>query len=138
MSTEDNKTLVRRFYEEGVHNPALFDELLAPTYVLHFPGSPPIAGIESAKQLMAAYTSAFPDLQLTTEDLVAEGDKVAIRNTWRGTHHGAFQGLPPTGKYVAFTGSDFFRFVGGKIAEQWADLDALGLMQQLGALPTMG
>jgi deazaflavin-dependent oxidoreductase (nitroreductase family)/steroid delta-isomerase-like uncharacterized protein len=138
MSTEDNKALVRRFYEEGVHNPALFDELLAPTYVLHLPGSPPIAGIEHAKQLMIDYTSGFPDLQLTTEDMVAEGDKVAIRNTWRGTHHGAFQGLPPTGKYVAFTGSDFFRFVGGKIAEQWADLDALGLMQQLGAIPAIG
>ena len=132
MSSEDNKALVRRFYEEGVHNPALFDELLAPTYVLHFPGSPPISGIEGAKQLMTAYTSAFPDLQLTTEDMVAEGDEVAIRNTWQGTHRGVFQGLPPTGKHVTFTGSDFFRFVGGKIAEQWADLDALGLMQQLG------
>src|SRR5919201_5355454 len=95
MSTEDNKALVRRFYGESVHNPALLDELLAPTYVLHLPGSPPIAGIEGAKQLMVAYTSAFPDLQLTTEDLVAEGDKVAIRNTWRGTHQGAFQGLLP-------------------------------------------
>jgi steroid delta-isomerase-like uncharacterized protein len=138
MSTEDNKEIVRRFYGEGVHNPAIFDELLAPTYVLHLPGSPPIAGIEQAKQLMVAYTSAFPDLQLTTEDVVAEGDKVAIRNTWRGTHHGAFQGLPSTGKHVMFTGSDFFRFVGGKIAEQWADLDALGLMQQLGGIPAMG
>ena len=138
MSTEDNKTLVRRFYEEGVHNPALFEELLAPTYALHFPGSPPITGIEQAKQLMAAYTSAFPDLQLTTEDMVAEGNKVAIRNTWRGTHQGAFQGLPPTGKHVTFTGTDVFHVVGGKIAEQWADLDALGLMQQLGGLPAMG
>jgi steroid delta-isomerase-like uncharacterized protein/deazaflavin-dependent oxidoreductase (nitroreductase family) len=138
MPTEDTKALVRRFYEEGVHNPALFDELLAPTYVLHLPGSPPIAGIEGAKQLMAAYTAAFPDLQLTTEDMLAEGDRVAIRNTWRGTHHGAFRGLPPTGKHVMFTGTDLFRFVGGKIAEQWADLDALGLMQQLGAIPPMG
>ena len=138
MSTEDNKALVRRFYEEGVHNPALFDELLAPTYVLHFPGSPPIAGIEPAKQLMVAYTSGFPDLQLTTEDLVAEGDRVAIRNTWRGTHQGTFQKLPPTGKHVTFTGTDIFRCVGGKIAEQWADLDALGLMQQLGGIPAMG
>jgi deazaflavin-dependent oxidoreductase (nitroreductase family) len=138
MSTEDNKAHVRRFYQEGVHNPALFDELLAPTYVLHLPGSPPIAGIEGAKQLMVAYTSGFPDLQLTTEDMVAEGDKVAIRNTWRGTHQGAFQGLPPTGKYVTFTGTDIFRFAGGKIAEQWADLDALGLMQQLGAIPAIG
>lgn len=138
MSTEDNKALVRRFYGEGVHNPTLFDDLLAPTYVLHLPGSPLISGIEPAKQLMAAYTSAFPDLQLTTEDIVAEGEKVAIRNTWRGTHQGVFQGLPPTGKHVTFTGSDIFRIVGGRIAEQWADLDALGLMQQLGAIPVMG
>jgi steroid delta-isomerase-like uncharacterized protein len=137
MSTEDNKTLVHRFYDEGVHNPALFDELLAPTYVLHLPGSPPISGIEQAKQLMVAYTSAFPDLQLSTEDMVAEGDMVAIRNTWRGTHQGAFQGLSPTGKHVTFSGSDFFRFVDGKIAEQWADLDSLGLMQQLGGIPAV-
>jgi len=138
MSTEANKALVRRFYAEGVHNPALFDELLAPTYVLHFPGRPPIAGIEGAKQLMVAYSTAFPDLQLTTEGMVAEGDKVAIRNTWRGTHQGVFQGLPATGKHVVFTGSDIFHIEGGKIAEQWADLDALGLMQQLGAIPPMG
>jgi steroid delta-isomerase-like uncharacterized protein len=138
MSTEENKALVRRFYGEAVHNTALFDELLATTYVLHLPGGPPIVGIEQAKQLMAAYTSAFPDLQLTTEDMVAEGDKVAIRNTWRGAHHGVFQGVPPTGKRVMFTGSDVFRCEEGKIAEQWADLDALGLMRQLGAIPARG
>ena len=138
MSTEENKALVRRFYGKGVRNPALFDELLAPSYVLHFPGSPPISGIEQAKQMMVAYTSAFPDLLLTTEDLLAEGDKVAIRNTWSGTHQGAFQGLPPTGKHVMFTGTDIFLCMDGKIAEQWADLDALGLMRQLGVIPAMG
>ena len=138
MSTEDNKALVRRFYGESVHNPALLDELLAPGYVLHLPGRPTMSGIEPAKQLMVAYTSGFPDLQLTTEDMVAEGDKVAIRNTWRGTHQGTFQGVSPTGKQVTFTGSDIFHFEDGKIAEQWADLDALGLMQQLGLIPAMG
>ncbi len=138
MSIEDNKDLVRRFYGESVHHPAFLDELLAPTYVLHLPGSPPITGIEPAKQLMVAYTTGFPDLQLTTEDIVAEGEKVAIRNTWRGTHQGVFQGIPPTGKRVTFTGSDIFRFESGKIAEQWADLDALGLMQQLGVIPANG
>ena len=97
MTTENNKALVRRFYGEGVHNPALFDELLASNYVLHLPGSPPIAGIEQAKQLMVAYTTAFPDLKLTTEDMVAEGDKVAIRNTWRGTHQGPFRVFPQLG-----------------------------------------
>jgi len=138
LSTEDNKALVRRFYAEGVHNPALFDELLAPSYVLHLPGSPqPITGIEQAKQLMIAYTTASPDLTMTTEDIVAEGDKVAIRNIWSGTHQGAFQGLPPTGKFVTFSGSNIYHIVGGKIAEQWADLDTLGLMQQLGAIPAM-
>lgn len=138
VSTGDNKALVRRFYAEAVHNPALLDELLASTYVLHLPGSAPLSGIEPAKQLMVAYTAAFPDLQLTTEDIVAEGDKVAIRNTWRGAHRGTFQGIAPTGKRVAFTGTDIFHIVGGRIAEQWADLDALGLMQQLGGIPAMG
>jgi predicted ester cyclase len=103
------------------------------------PGSPqPISGIEPAKQLMVAYTSAFPDLQTTTEDLFAEGDRVAIRNIWRGTHQGVFQGIPPTGSHVTFTSIDIYRFVGGKIAEQWAAIDTLGLMQQLGAIPAMG
>jgi steroid delta-isomerase-like uncharacterized protein len=138
MSIEDNKALVRRFYGESVHNPVLLDDLLAPSYVLHLPGRPTMSGIEPAKQLMVAYTSGFPDLQLTTEDMVAEGDKVAIRNTWRGTHQGTFQGVPPTGKHVTFTGSDIFHVEGGKIVEQWADLDALGLMQQLGLIPAMG
>ena len=134
MSTEDNKALVRRFYGESVHTPTFLDELLAPTYVLYLPGNPPISGIEPAKQLMVAYTTAFPDLQLTTEDLIAEGNIVAIRNTWHGTHQGTFQGLPPTGKRVMFTGSDFFRCIDGKITEQWAELDTLGLLRQLGAI----
>jgi steroid delta-isomerase-like uncharacterized protein len=138
MSIEDNKAVVRRFYGESVHNPALMDELLAPNYVLHLPGGPSISGIEPAKQLMIAYTTGFPDLQLTTEDLIGEGDRVAIRNTWHGTHQGIFQGIPATGKQVTFTGSDVFRLVDGKIAEQWADLDTLGLMQQLGVLPVLG
>ena len=138
MLTENNKAIVRRFYAEGVHNPAILDELLAPNYVLHLAGSPPISGVEQAKQLMIAYTIAFPDLQVETEDLIAEGDKVAIRNTWHGTQQGTFLGLPPTDKHVMFSGSDFFHCVDGKIAEQWADLDTLGLMHQLGAIPTMG
>jgi predicted ester cyclase len=138
MSIEENKALVRRFYQVGVHNPAIFDDLLAPTYVLHFPGSLPISGIDQAKHLMVAYTAAFPDLQLATEDVLAEADKVAIRNIWRGTHQGVFQGLPPTGKRVMFTGTDIFRCVGGKIAEQWADLDALGLVRQLGITSAQG
>ncbi len=62
MSIETNKALVRRFYAEGVHNPAFLDELLAPTYVLHFPGRQPVAGVEQAKMLMVEFTSAFPDL----------------------------------------------------------------------------
>lgn len=66
---------------------------------------------------------------------VAEGDKVAIRNVWSGAHQGVFQGALPTGRRVPFTGSATFRLVGGKIAEQWADLDALGPMRQLGAIP---
>ena len=78
---------------------------------------------------------AFPDLRLTVEDVVSDGEKVAARVTFRGTHRGEFQGIPPTGKKVAFSSMEFNRVVGGKVEEHWVELDLLGLMQQLGAVP---
>ena len=72
------------------------------------------------------------------EDLIAEGDKVAVRQTWRGTHTGNFQGIPPTGKPVTFTSLEVYRVTGGKLAEEWVELDMLGLLQQLGVIPPMG
>jgi predicted ester cyclase len=89
------------------------------------------------KNLFAIYFAAF-DIQDTPEFLIAEGDMVAIHDTYRAKHKGEFQGVPPTGKEATFTGIDIYRIVDGKIVEQWVEVDMLGLMQQLGFLPTPG
>jgi len=140
MSTEESKALVRREYEQGVNKKDfdVRDGALASNYVGHFPGVPPIQGIEAFRQFTSGFFTAFPDLQTTIEDLIAEGDKVAVRQTWRGTHTGNFLGIPPTGKQVAFTSTEFYRVADGKLAEEWIELDMLGLLQQLGAIPPMG
>jgi predicted ester cyclase len=78
---------------------------------------------------------AFPDLRLTVEDIFCEGDMVAARVAFRGTHRGEFQGIPPTGKEVAFSSIEIDRMVDGKVAEHWFEMDLLGLMGQLGAIP---
>lgn len=131
MLTKENKALLRRLFEEvwNQGNLAAVDELLAADYVLHDPAQL-IRGPEGFK----AYVSAFPDLHATIEDQIAEEDKVAMRFTVRATHKGAFQGLPPTGKQVILTGIDIQRIADGKVAENWVNLDALGLLQQLGVV----
>ena len=138
MSTEQNKAVVRRFVEEVInkHNLAKIDELFNTDYVNHTPGLPP--GREAEKQLNSVSFAAFPDARVTIEDLVAEGDKVAARVSYRGTPTGDFMGIPPTGKQFIVTGAGVFRVADGKIAEQWSNLDMLSLMQQLGAIPRMG
>ena len=103
----------------------------------HDPGRE-FRGSAALKQGIASLHAAFPDLHYTVEDMVAEGDKVAVHYTGRGTHHGEFQGIPATGKPMTYTGILIWRFVDGKIAEHWAAPDLLGLMQQLGAIPTRG
>jgi steroid delta-isomerase-like uncharacterized protein len=140
MSPEDNKALVRRFYDE-VHNKqnrAAIDDFIDPQMVDHAapPGTP--GGIEGVKQTIAMYLTAFPDHQVTVEDMIAEGDKVVARLTVRGTHQGAFLGIPPTGKHWTFTAIDISRIAGGKIVEHWNNYDALGLMHQLGVVPAPG
>ena len=140
MSTEENKALVRREYEQGV-NPKNFrvrDEVLADNFVAHFPGHAPIHGIEAFREFTSAFFTAFPDLKATIEDLVAEGDKVAVRQTWRGTHTSDFLRIPPTGRQVTFTSIEVYRVSGGKLAEEWVELDMLGLLQQLGVIPPSG
>lgn len=84
------------------------------------------------------FRTAFPDLYGTIEDLIAEGDKVVTRITYRGTHQGEFMGIPPTGRPVTMTFTGINRIAGGKIAEGWVNFDALGMMQQLGVIPTPG
>ena len=139
MSAEENKALVRRFYEQmDEDNVVIIDQLVAANYVGHVVGSEDIRGREGLKELAAAFHSAFPDLQRVIEDLIAEGDKVVGRFTARGIHKGEFMGIAPTNKQVTFTAIGIYQFDEGKLVEDWIEYDALGLLQQLGAIPPLG
>ena len=141
MQTEQNKALYRQFVEEVFNrgNTSAIDELVAPDFVEHEelpPGVP--SGREGVKQLSIMLRSAFPDLKATIDDILAEGDKVAARMTWRGTHKGEFMGIPPTGKSVSVGVIDVVRFTGDKFVEHWGLMDNASMMQQLGAVPAPG
>ena len=138
MSLEENKAIARRYGEEafGEGNLAVSDELLSPDYVHHVPGVAPDR--EGRKQLISMLHTAFPDTRLTVEDMVAEGNKVASRWTWVGTHKGKYMGIAPTGKQVTLTGISIHCIEGGKIVESWDEVDNLGMMQQLGVVPPPG
>jgi steroid delta-isomerase-like uncharacterized protein len=140
MMSEENKEKARRFIQESFNegNLSLVDELFASDYVLHDPASSEeeIRGPEGMKGFVQMYQSAFPDTDLTVEDQVAEGDDVVTRWRGRGTHQGELFGVPPSGNRVEVTGITVDRFSGGKFAESWTNYDALGLMQQIGAVPS--
>lgn len=137
MSPEENKALVRR-YVEAIHRGDIDEgeELLAPNFVFHMPGTPDPLSREAFRQLFLGLLTAFPDLAITNEDLIAEGDKVVGRWITRGTHQGNLWGIPPTGKQVTITSMDINRIADGRIAERWHEYDALGMMQQIGVVPT--
>ena len=141
MSTEQNKALFRRFVDEVFNhgNMSLVDELVAPDFVEHEelpPGIP--QDREGAKQLTTMLRSAFPDFKATIHDIIAEGDKVAVRMTWSGTQQGEFMGIPPTGKSVSIGVFDIVRVAGGKLVDHWGQMDNMGMMQQLGVVPAPG
>ena len=133
MSTEENKALVCCVFEElDKKNFDLLDELCAPDFAGHFPGTPQPITLEELKQVAASEYAAFPDYYHTIEDIIAEGDKVAVRLTNRGTHTGEFMGIPPTGKKIEYGALFFGRVTNGKVAEVWVVEDNLGMMQQIG------
>jgi steroid delta-isomerase-like uncharacterized protein len=137
VSAEDNKAVVRRwietFNERDLQGEA---NLLAAGYVAHVPAAPgPLEGLEAWREFTAPFAEAFPDLRLTVQDIMAEDDLVAARVVFRGTHRGEFQGVPPTDKEVNFTSMEFNRVVEGKVEEHWVEIDLLGLIGQLGAIP---
>jgi len=141
--SEDNKAILRRINDEvfSQGNLDLVDELFSPNYVLHDPGIPggELRGTESFKQQwVSMFRTAFPDLQLSVEDQVAEGDKVVTRYTGRGTHQGELMGIPPTNNEAVVSGIIVSRVSGGRIEEEWNSFDALGMMQQLGVIPPPG
>ena len=140
MSAENNKSLMRRYFEEVWQkgNPAAVDHFLAPTYQRYLsPKAAPLT-LDGQRQRLDGFRAAFPDIQLTIEDMVAEGDRIAFRSTMRGTHQGVFLGIPPTGKYVTVTLIDIVRIENGKIVEQWGGPDLFDLLKQLGAIVSTG
>jgi steroid delta-isomerase-like uncharacterized protein len=137
-SEKRNKEVTRRFSAEvwGEGNAALADELIAPDLVEHTPFPAPTPGLAGHKQVLAMFRAAFPDLKVTVEDVIAEGDWTMLRWSGSGTHTGQLMNIPPTGKSVRITGMDILKLDNGKIKERWAEIDALGLMQQLGVIPS--
>ena len=135
MDTNQNKAVYRRYIQELFNEGRLdrLDELLSPSYVYHDapPGTPP--GREAIRQVVSMFRAAFPDLTITIEDQVAEGDMVCSRTVTRGTHRGTLFGIPATGNVVAMRGMTFVRIVDGRVAESWVNNDVMGLMSQLGA-----
>ena len=139
--SEENKRLYRKFVDEVVNkkNLAMIDEMIGPDYVEHDempPGTPP--GAEGLKQMMGMFLSGFPDLQTTTEDVIAEGDRVMGRHTTTGTHNSDFMGIPATGKRISIGEIHIVRIVNGKAVEHWGQVDMMGMMQQLGVIPAPG
>lgn len=135
--SEQYKVAARRWMEKGFNAQNLdeFDRYFSPTLVNHElpPNMPP--GREGTKMLASMFFSAYPNIQVTIEDLVAEGDKLVARWSARGTHQGELMGIPPTGKEVTITGIAIDRFEDGKSVEHWEIFDQLGMMQQLGVVP---
>ena len=139
MSAEEHKTIVRRWVELwNTKNVDAVTEFIAADYVRHDPNNPDIRGAAAETQFVTMVLTAFPDLHITIDQLVAEGDTVVGRFTFRGTQRGVFSGIPPTQKQITFTATETFRIHGGKIAEQWVSMDALGMLQQLGVIPAPG
>jgi predicted ester cyclase len=140
VSTEENKALVRRFVDEvqSKGNTDLIDEICSAEFVNHStpPGLPPDR--EGIKIVTAMFRAAFPDSYFTVEDMMAEGDKVATRKTFHGTHEGEFMGIPPTGRRVSMGLIDIVRIVDGRVVEHWSMGDNLGMMQQLGGTAQQG
>ena len=140
MSAEKNKTIARRFFEDGFNKGrlAVADEFISPQFVNHDPAMPGLpVGIEGFRKLVTTYCAAFPDIYTTIEDMIAEGNRVAVHWRAHGRQTGTLMGIPPTGKQATVTGISIFRLTGDLIVEAWTNWDTLGLLQQLGVVPAM-
>ena len=145
MPEEDLKAYIRRLLEEIWNNHDMdavmdaADRFLAPDLVEHRSfGEAPSEGREGAKKVFRMFHTAFPDMHVEPQDMVAEGEKIVLRWTGTATHQGPFFGIPPTGRQVRVSGIDVYRVRDGKVTDQWPNMDLLGLMQQLGAVPSHG
>jgi len=138
MNVETNKMVMSRFLEFiNTGSEQLATELISPDAIFHVPGRPePVRGPSGYLEIIGMMRSGFPDIQWTLEELIAEGDKVAARFTMRGTHQGAFFSVPPTGKKIAVQAMNFYHLSNGQFVGERGQPDLLGLLQQIGALPT--
>jgi steroid delta-isomerase-like uncharacterized protein len=139
--SEQNKNNVRRLFEEvwNKGNISMADELFSSNYNHHDSSTPDVGrGPESEKKRVTLYRNAFPDIRLTIEEIIAEGETVVARWSCRGTHKGDLNGIAPTGKQFNINGVSIARFTNGKMFEGYVNWDALGLMQQLGIVPELG
>jgi steroid delta-isomerase-like uncharacterized protein len=139
MTTNDtldrNKAIYQRYIQQVFNEGRvdLLDELLAPSYVYHEAPPGTLPGADGIKQVVSMFRTAFPDLEITIDDQIAEGDKVCSRATTCGTHQGAIFGISATGKVVTMTGMTIVRIVDGQITDSWVKNDVMGLMNQLSA-----
>jgi steroid delta-isomerase-like uncharacterized protein len=144
MSTAEearNKATVSRFVDDVIGTgdaeviSKTIDELVEPDVLIHMPMPIQATGAQALKQVWAMLLRGLPDVHVTVEDLIAEGDKVVNRNTVTGTHQGEYMGLPPTGKSITYNEIFIFRFANGRIAEMWGVVDVFSQMRQLGVIP---
>jgi steroid delta-isomerase-like uncharacterized protein len=139
--SDANKNVVRRLFEEvwNKGNLPVADELFAENYSHHDSSTPEFGrGPASEKKRANLYRTAFPDVRLTVEDIIAEGETVTARWSCKGTHKGDLSGIAPTGKQFTISGISIASFTNGKMVEGWVNWDALGLMQQLGVVAEVG
>jgi predicted ester cyclase len=139
MSSEQNKTIVRRLLEEPwTGNLRVVDELIDAKYIGYDPAIPePLRGPDGFKENVETYRAAYSNARITVDEQIAEGDKVATRWTGRGTHDGDLMGVSPTGKKVTVSGLTFSRIANGKVVEQYTNWDTFGMMQKLGVVPEL-
>ena len=140
MSTDQNKLIARRIVDEGwtKHNPSILDGLFSNDAVLHDPQNPTVAkGPQGTKSTLATYLRAFPDMKITIEREIADGDYVVQHLLATGTNTGEFNGMPATDKHIKVTGVMTTKIKDGKVIEAWSLFDDLGLLQQLGVVPAL-
>jgi predicted ester cyclase len=140
-SPEEAKEIIRRWNNEGWSGGKyeLAQEIISPNMIVHGAGGQTVGmGPDGLVDLIKTWRTAFPDGHMEIDDLIVEGDTVAIRNTWYGTHEAEFYGVPPTGNRVAVTSVGIDRVTDGLVSEGWGELDMVGMMQQMGALPVLG
>ncbi len=138
MTIEQNKLVMKNFVDFiNTANPDLADELIDPGATFYVPGRPePVKGPAGYLGIIAMMRGGFPDIQWTLEELISEGNNIAARFTMRGTHEGSFFGVPATGAKISVQALNIYRLRDGKIVEEYGQPDLLGLMGQIGALPS--